>query len=95
VRFQGRSVKNWSPIALGSISSTSSDVSCVGLTFYHILFSLERNAGTLGTLGTSKKVVLRSTDRGPGTPLELPLERPSGTPTVNPPTVRCAASEVA
>jgi hypothetical protein len=46
-----------------------------------------------------KKVVLRSTDRGPGTPLELPLERPSGTPTVNPPTVRlavrCAASEVA
>jgi hypothetical protein len=39
---------------------------------------------THGTLGTAEHqtVVLRSTDRGPGTLLGLTRERPSGTPTV-------------
>jgi hypothetical protein len=73
-----------------SISSSSSDVSCVGLTFCRIFFhtfSLERNAGTFGTLGTSKKAVLRFIDRGPKTLLERTPERPlERLHTVNTPT---------
>jgi hypothetical protein len=55
-----------------SISSASSDVSCVGLTFCRIFFHWN---GTLGTVGTSKKALLRFIDRGPGALLERPAER--------------------
>jgi hypothetical protein len=65
-----------------SISSAASDVSCVGLTSCRIFFHWNGTFGTFGTLGThgtvgtSKKAVLHFIDRGPGTLLERPAERP-------------------